>query len=157
MDSIHTDTQAARGAPGAPQGPASPATDSATGAPLPGPQIAANEHRPSLSGASCVCGWRPQLGQSMWRSFDRHLVEQAHADRIALDLADSDSGDYYVRVFREAVECTANLRADLPIRHSVVHLSLLGAAVQTCDATECSPETTAEFALDAVIAHLGEH
>ena len=37
------------------------------------------EHRFLIERQACLCGWRPPLGTSMYREFDRHLLSTTDA------------------------------------------------------------------------------
>lgn len=67
---------------------------------------------------------------------------------------DRSMGDLVAEKFFRVIDYTAEYRLTLPTDHALLHVSLIGAAVQSCDEVECDPEGTAARALEAVIPHL---
>lgn len=79
-----------------------------------------------------------------------HPAVAAHIDATAKSLESSDS--YYPRVFRQRLADRHGINhwTTLPVGEQIAYVSLLSAAVQSCDDVECDPVATAEFALDAI-------
>lgn len=75
----------------------------------------------------------------------------AHIDALDTSLRKPGDYQYYAPLFRDRLQDRIHLDWPLlPVHEQIAYLTLLSAAVQSCDDVECDPVSTAWRALEAV-------